>query len=277
MHTTASDGTDNAEEIIARVKDAGISTFSVTDHDSINSCVAIKKLLKKGDPEFISGVEFSCVDSEGKYHILGYGFDEEAPSFKSLLDACHAFRIRRVMLRLDYIKKNFGFDFSDEDKQKIFVLDNPGKPHIANMMVKYGYVPTKEVGIKQYLNKCDIVEHRIPPKFAIHAIIDAGGIPVLAHPSYGSGEELVVGDDMEYRLKKLMSYGLLGLEAYYSGFDLAMRQELLNFAEKYNLYVTAGSDYHGKNKSVKLGENHLNIGDKYPEGLIKFLQDVNKE
>ena len=276
MHTTASDGTDNAEEILSRVKEAGISTFSVTDHDSINGCLSVKKLLKKGDPEFISGVEFSCVDEEGKYHILGYGYDAEAASFRSLLDACHAFRIRRVKMRLDFIKKHFDFDFSEEDKEKIFVLDNPGKPHIANLMVKYGYAPSKEEAIKKYLNKYSNAEHRIPPKFAINAIIDAGGIPVLAHPSFGSGEEFVAGSDMDYRLKKLMSYGLLGLEAFYSGFEKPLTEELLAFADKYNLYVTAGSDYHGKNKTVILGDTHLDP-DEQPEGLRRFLQDVGKE
>lgn len=62
------------------------------------------------------------------------------------------------------------------------------------------------------------------------------------------------------------------MEVYYSGFTKEMRDELLSFAEKYDLYVTAGSDYHGTNKPVRLGETHLD--EDYPQGLIRFLKDV---
>ena len=70
-----------------------------------------------------------------------------------------------------------------------------------------------------------------------------------AHPSYGCGDELFIGDDMENRLKKLIGFGLKGVETFYSGFTAPLQKEILSFAEKYDLYVTAGSDYHGSNTS----------------------------
>ena len=91
----------------------------------------------------------------------------------------------------------------------------------------------------------------------IAIVLMAGGIPVLAHPSYGSGEEIIVGDKMDMRLKRLMEYGLHGVEAFYSGFTNKLISEMLFFADKYDLYVTAGSDYHGKNKMEELGDNNL--------------------
>ena len=74
MHTAVSDGTDKPDEILLRVREAGIGLFAVTDHDAVKGCEEISRALTAGDPAFLTGVEFSCRDEEGKYHILGYGF-----------------------------------------------------------------------------------------------------------------------------------------------------------------------------------------------------------
>ena len=274
MHTTISDGTDTLSEILSNVKNCGIELFSVTDHDAIRGGEEMPKLLQPGDPAFITGVEFSCKDEKGKYHILGYGYDPEDPAIRKVIEKGHGFRMTKTKARLDYIKKEFGFTFSDEDVAELLARDNPGKPHIGNLMVKYGYAETKEQGIRDYINKKRFASEYVSPKEAIEGIIQSGGIPILAHPSYGTGEELILGDEMDERLKHLMAFGLRGVEAYYSGFTPRIQDEMLAFADKYNLYVTAGSDYHGTNKVVVLGDNNLNDVAMAPEGLHRFLADV---
>ena len=77
---------------------------------------------------------------------------------------------------------------------------------------------------------------------------------------------------MEARLARLVGLGLAGIEAFYSGFDEGLRREALLLAGKYGLYVTAGSDYHGKNKRVKPGYTGLEPSDGYPAGLVRFLE-----
>lgn len=274
MHTTVSDGTDTPAEIIGRVKDAGITLFSVTDHDAADGGAVIEKTLKKGDPAFIYGVEFSCRDEDGRYHILGYGYDPKADSVRELINTGHIHRMNKLKQRLEFLSEQYGFDFSDTDKKTLFSLDNPGKPHIANLMVKYGYAKSKEDAIENYINKHKSKEKYIRPEEAITAILDAGGIPVLAHPSYGRGDELIIGSDMDERLKKLIGFGLKGVEAFYSEFSPKLQAEILGFAGKYGLYVTAGSDYHGKNKLVLPGDTNLGGSDEYPGGMIRFLNDV---
>lgn len=274
MHTNVSDGTDTPLGLVKCVKNAGITLFSVTDHDAIDGCSEIKSNLSEGDPAFIFGVEFSCKDEDGKYHILGYGYDQEAPSIREIVCLGHDFRMTKLKSRLNFLEKEFGFYFSEEDRKSLFALSNPGKPHIGNMMVKYGFAPTKEIAIEKYINKCVSKTEYVRPEDAISAILNAGGIPVLAHPSYGRGDELFIGDDMENRLKKLIGFGLKGVEAFYSGFTETLQKEILSFAEKYHLYVTAGSDYHGKNKLVRLGDTNLNKNNEYPTGLKRFLEDV---
>ena len=274
IHTTVSDGSDTPEELLSRVREAGIDLFAVTDHDAVKGCALIQSIRTEEDPAFLTGAEFSCRDEEGKYHILGYGFDPDAEPVRELVENGHRLRIGKVRARLDFLKREFGFSFPQEELDALFALDNPGKPHIANMMVRRGYAQSKEQAIREYINGIRFRKEYVRPEEAIGGILGAGGIPVLAHPSYGDGDQLVLGEEMDLRLRHLMDLGLQGVEAFYSGFTPLLRREMLSFAERYDLYVTAGSDYHGKNKLVRLGDTGLGEPDGWPEGLRRFLSDT---
>lgn len=271
MHTTISDGSDSIEQILENVKSAGIGIFSVTDHDSIKAAGIMKSILRDGDPLFIPGVEFSCRDEFGKYHILGYGYDPENEALKNVVDYGHSLRMKKVTERLDFLKSKFGFCFKQEDINDLLSLDNPGKPHIGNLMVKYGFAASKESAIDDYINRIHFKSEYVRPGEAISGILAAGGIPVLAHPFYGSGDELIVGKDMEERLERLIKFGLRGIEAFYSGFSDKLQRAALSLAKEYDLLVTAGSDYHGKNKLVRLGDTGLTGEEDLPERLRLFL------
>ena len=272
MHSVVSDGTDTPAEILSHVRAAGIDLFSLTDHDAVKGCGTILGSLGAGDPSFIPGVEFSCKDEEGKYHILGYGYQPDSPAILALVDMGHGYRINKLKSRIDFLESEFGFTFPEEEIAALFAMDNPGKPHLGNLMVKYGYADTKESAIKNHINKLRASQEYVRPEEAIQGILEGGGIPVLAHPSYGNGDQLIGGEEMEQRLLRLLDFGLKGVEAFYSGFTARLRNEILTLAEKYNLYVTAGSDYHGKNKLVELADTGLTPETEYPKGLWEFLE-----
>ena len=274
MHTLISDGTDSPPEILEKVKETGIELFSVTDHDAVMAAAIIKDIRREDDPLFISGAEFSCKDAFGKYHILGYGYEINTVPINSLVEKGHGTRMEKFKQRLNALKNDFGIDFSKEDIDMLYENKNPGKPHVANLMVKYKYVKSKEDAFYNFLNKIHIPNLYIKPEEAISAILQSGGIPILAHPSYGSGDEFFTGIEMEERLNRLMEMGIRGVEGFYSGFSTKMEKEILDLAKKYNLYVTAGSDYHGKNKIIGLGQNNLDDALDGPEGLRRFLEDV---
>lgn len=271
MHTSVSDGSDSPEEIVGRVRDAGLALFAVTDHDAVKGCRRILQVLKPGDPEFICGAEFSCKDEQGKYHILGYRCDPGSSSIRRLIEHGHSLRMKKVTARLDFIRTEFGFAFPAEEIRTLLSLENPGKPHIGNLMVKYGYAPTKEAAIKDYINKIRFKSEYIRPEEAISGILGGGGIPVLAHPFFGDGDQLIVGEEMDARLKRLIGFGLQGVEAFYSGFSPKLITEMLELAARYDLYVTAGSDYHGKNKLIELGDTGLEASGPPVPGLDRFL------
>ena len=277
MHTTISDGTDTPRQLLEYVREKGLGLFSVTDHDAVKGSLQIPVYLQEGDPKFLTGVEFSCKDRDDpkkKYHILGYGYDPESRSMRNLVETGHRYRMEKLEMRLDHLKSEFGVVFPKEEVDSLYQMDNPGKPHIGNLMVKYGFAPSRNEAINNMINKLHVRGQYFTPDQAIEGILGGGGIPVLAHPSYGSGDQLIIGEEMDQRLKKLMGYGLKGVEAFYSGFNSRLQNEVLDFAEKYDLYVTAGSDYHGRNKLVVLGDTNLEEGMEYPAGLIRFLEDM---
>ncbi|MBQ3889086.1 MAG: PHP domain-containing protein [Clostridia bacterium] len=274
MHTAVSDGTDTPAELPAKVKAAGVDVFAVTDHDSVKACAAVGGAAEAAGLRFVPGVEFSCRDEEGKYHVLGYGFDPEAPALTQVVEKGHRLRMTKVKARLDFLRTEFGFTFPEDEIARLLALDNPGKPHIGNLMVKYGYAKTKEEAIERYINGVHFRNEYVRPEEAIAGVLGAGGVPVLAHPAYGSGDQLIMGKEMDARLRRLTDFGLKGIEAYYSGFSPKIRNELLTFAERYDLLITAGSDYHGQNKLIELGDTGLADGEPLPDRLQRFVDAV---
>ena len=274
MHSVISDGTETLAEIIDDVKEAGIGLFSLTDHDAIKGCAILPKLLKEGDPQFITGVELGCRDEEGQYHILGYGYNTNSAAMQGLVEKTHRIRMNKVHTRLDLLESQCGIVFPEEEVRDLLALDNPGKPHIANLLVKHGYAENIQEAMKEYLNKLRVKLGIIRPEEAIACILAGGGIPVLAHPTYGNGDQLIMGEEMDRRLRRLKGFGLRGIEAYYSGFTARITRELMDFADKYDLLVTAGSDFHGRNKLVQMGDTGLEPGDEFPERLCRFLDEV---
>ena len=278
LHTQISDGTDSLAEIIRNVRKAGIDVFSVTDHDSIKGGILIPAMLAGmspgQSPAFIRGIEFSCKDELGKYHILGYGYDPTVPGIAEVVREGHEMRMKKTRARLQFLQEEFGFRFTEEEIDELLARDNPGKPHIANMLVAHGYAENIKDAISNYINKKEFRNVNVRPEDAISGILKSGGIPVLAHPSYGDGDDLILGEAMEQRLQYLIGFGLAGVEAYYSGFSPKIQRECLAFAEQFDLYVTAGSDYHGGNKMIEIGWTNLDDMSEAPEGLQRFLKDV---
>lgn len=274
MHSTFSDGTDTPAQLLKTVKAAGLGCFALTDHDAIAGCVELQGLLAPGDPQFIPGIEFSCKDELGKYHVLGYRYDPASPAIRDVLALGHGYRMKKLGLRLDYLRAEYGFVFPEEDLEALYAQPNPGKPHIANLMVKHGYAKTKNQAFADYLNRLHAEDDYVRPEEAIRGILGAGGVPVLAHPCYGDGDQIILGDELEQRVVRLEAFGLQGLEGYYSGFSKPLRELVLSLAERYGLYVTAGSDYHGTNKLVSLGDTGIKESAAPAEGILRFWEAV---
>ena len=251
MHSTASDGTDTPAELVNKVAQAGIRVFALTDHDTVAGMEGIRSLVPEG-MTFIPGIELSCRMPSGKCHILGYGCDTCSPAFQKILSAGAALRRAKLEKRLDFLCER-GITFPEEEVVRLRNMSSAGKPHLGNLMVKYGYANTKKEAIENTINLCRTESSRVPAKLAVQSILASGGIPVWAHPLGGEGEDEIPEAQFQTMLAELIGYGLRGLECFYSKYPLSRCQWLAGIAEERGLLISGGSDYHGANKSIALG------------------------
>lgn len=273
MHSTASDGSDAIPVLWEKIRQSGIRVFSVTDHDTIAGTLEMEKLVA-GSVVFIRGVEFSCVSPMGKSHILGYGFDPEDAILKNALESVRTLRANKLANRLKYLKEAHGIMFTDKELQWLHAQTTPGKPHMAQILVKRGLAKDMTDAIHGLLSFPD-GEIRIDAHMAIKAILHAGGAPVWAHPLGGEGEPALPESEFFPLFEELLSFGIRGLECYYSRYTQEQVAFLLAQASARGLYVTGGSDYHGANKkNIHLGK--LN-SDSAPIGLSSLFLAIHRK
>ena len=271
MHSTASDGTDSPAQLAEKVKAAGISVFALTDHDTVSGAEKLKKHLPDG-VTFIPGIEFSCVMPSGKCHILGFNCDTDYPAFRAALDKGAELRREKLERRLDFLREH-GIQFPDEELELLRQMPSVGKPHLGNLMVKYGFAASKDEAIKDVINQCHTGTTRIGAETAVKAILASGGIPVWAHPLGGTGEKEVGSEQFMAMLTELLSYGLKGLECWYSIYPAERCRWLAHIAKENGLLVSGGSDYHGKNKTVTLGTLNAD-GEEVSSEIITLLDAI---
>lgn len=264
IHTTASDGSDTPEVLAAKIAAAGIRTFSVTDHDTIEGALAMEPLVPEG-VGFIRGVEFSCVSPAGKCHILGYGYDPDHPRFRAALEEGRQLRREKLERRIAHLHEHFDVVLTDEESAWLHSRKSPGKPHLGKLLVDRCLAPDLSSAIKRYLDNVP-GRDRIEAETAVRAIEAAGGVSVWAHPLGGEGEKRLTSKKFEKQLETLLSYGIRGLECWYSRYSMEDVSALLKQAEKHRLIVTGGSDYHGTvKKNLELGQ--LNAENIPAEGI----------
>lgn len=250
IHSTASDGSCTPTEIIEKAHELNMRTIALTDHDTVYGVQEAIEAASMFDIELIPGIEMS-VDYVGTYEILGYYIDYKNEEFLKKLEQRGIWRIER-MIETIKVLNNLGYEITEEEVRKTAGNGTIGRPHIARTLLKKGYFNTiPEVfnalladGKKAYVKAKN---YSIPE--VVEMILNLGGVPVLAHPYL-----MKMSDErLEEEVKKLVSYGLKGIEAYYSESTPSKTKYHLELAKKYNLIVTCGSDFHGTNKKNEIG------------------------
>ena len=267
IHTTASDGSDSPALLLENLKKAGITTFSVTDHDTIDGALETEALAPP-ELRFIRGIEFSCETPAGKCHILGYNYDPADPVFQAALAEGAALRQEKLLSRLHYLEETLTIAFTESELAWIRSLKSPGKPHFGKLLVDRGIAATMDEAIQKYINPHKPRRDRIEGSTAVTAILHAGGIPVWAHPLGGEGEKRPSAEKFQAQLDYLMGQGIRGMECYYSRYARSDIEFLTTRARSHGLLISGGSDYHGVNKQdLPLGKLSLDDLRAFPEDL----------
>ncbi|OQY99017.1 MAG: transcription antitermination factor NusB [Candidatus Brocadia sp. UTAMX2] len=241
IHTNYSDGTMTPEEVVDDALRRGVSTISITDHDTVDGLVIALRYGQGKNIHIISGIEFSSYLSPSEVHILGYFIDVNNISLQKMIRQSRDDRVNRIH---DMVDKLHALHV-DIDAQEILALagqGSPGRMHVAETLWKHGYCATIIESFTKYIgdNKPAYVPKKtLTSQQAIELIRDAGGVAVLAHPGLTQRDH-IIGD--------LVQYGLQGIEVYYPSHSPQTVRKYLKVAKKYDLAVTGGSDFHGERR-----------------------------
>lgn len=265
LHTTASDGSNRPEEVVQMAAAAELRAIAITDHDNTRGIRAAMLEGERRGVEVVPGIELSTAYLGMEVHILGYYIDPAADSLADLLTWALTEREQRNR-RIVAVLQQAGVEITMEEVREKFPDTVLGRPHLGMVMAEKGYVQDVRQAFREYLGKggrCYIPKVNQPVERAVERILQAGGLPVLAHPYQYELDEP--------GLRKLISHmkglGCVGMECVYSKYTPEQSQGLLDLAEEYGLIPTGGSDYHG------LSKPDIHVGDvRAPYGYLEQLK-----
>ncbi len=260
LHTTHSDGSCTPSEVIGLAHQAGVTALAITDHDIMTG---VAEAITAGNGygiEVIPGVEISSVIGQSELHILGYFLDWQDPALNERFTSLRASRHRRNPQIIERLQA-LGIDISYEEVRALAGSDSVGRPHIARALMDKRVVSSAKNAFDRFLadGRPAYVPRELPsPAEAIQWIKTAGGLAVLAHPTWVK----LAGRSLIELVRDLKSAGLDGIEVYYSTHAARQTREYLSLAQQLGLLVTGGSDFHGLTKpdiDVGIGKGSLHI------------------
>jgi predicted metal-dependent phosphoesterase TrpH len=270
LHSTASDGGDDPADLIESAAAMGLTTVALTDHDNLDGITEARRVASAHGIEFIPGSELSVEWPHGSMHLLVY-FLEPGPGplqdRLSMLQQGRKDRNHKVVATLN----DLGVDITYEEISDEALGKGIGRPHIAAVMMRKGFVDTIQEAFDRYLatgRPAYMERVRLGYTEAIELARASGAVPVVAHP-HTIG---VAADDYGSAFETLADAGVMGIECYYSEYDGETREHLASLAAKLDLVATGGSDYHGRFKpgiAIGAGRGDLTVSPGVAEELLE--------
>lgn len=253
LHSYFSDGLCSPEELAELCHKAGLSLAALTDHDTVSGQERFLAAAAALGISAISGIEFST-DYEGQeLHILGYCIDCKNENLIHEIGRLRHNREERAPKMIERLR-SMGFEISQNELElAIRPGKSIGRPEIAEILKRHGYVSSWEEAFAKYIGKgCPgfVEKENISAEKCIQLINEAGGFAFWAHPA------LEKGMGGEKTLRELISFGLSGVEAYYAKHTPAQAAYYASLAAKYGLLTSSGSDFHKPDGDIK----HAAIG-----------------
>ena len=249
MHSTASDGRFKPAVVVQKAADRGLSTISLTDHDTF---AGFPEAARKGSDigvRVIPGAEITTLFDDDETHLLAYNFDLEDDGIHGMMRKHRGARLKRASDIVDKLQgQGVDIDLKEVTAETGSLTTNVARPHIAEVLVNKGYVANTKEAFFRYLN--DSILKGIEPQYhdiesVISIVKRAGGAIVLAHP----GVHFSIS-----QLDRLVEMGLDGLECIHRSHKYELQKFYTEYCDKHNLLKTGGSDFHG------YGSDEENLG-----------------
>ncbi|MBN1434907.1 PHP domain-containing protein [Candidatus Fermentibacterales bacterium] len=253
VHSTASDGRLTPSELVTRAVEADFVVLAIADHDTVGGLPEAMAASREAGLSLLPAVELSVElgpIADGSAHLLGY-FPGSSPS--DLLDPANPFHEALERVRRGRAERNpgilrllsrMGMPLETREVEEISGGGVLGRPHIAEAMVRRGYVRSTREAFDRFLARgrpAYVDRDRLGILEALEVIGANSGIPVLAHPGLMPLED----HELASLIGSVSGAGVRGIEVYYPRHGRARIDLLLETARDLDLMVTGGSDFHG--------------------------------
>lgn len=248
VHSTMSDGSDTFEQVLAQARERGIERLAFTNHDTTAGLDEARELGERMGVQVVGGIEVSAYDFERgrKVHVLGLGVEEGAPALAALCGPTLQRRNANTHWQLDRLLEA-GYAV---DVERALELGGAStclyKQHLMAALTDEPFTSAGYRTLYRSLFKnggiCDRDIAYVDARDAVRAIVEDGGLAVLAHPGQLDSYDL---------LPHLVACGLGGIERFHPDHGPADRERCAKLAEEYGLVCTGGSDYHGRFGAVE--------------------------
>jgi 3',5'-nucleoside bisphosphate phosphatase len=271
IHSTASDGSDSPARVVELAAKAGLGAIALTDHDTQEGVEEALTTARKLGIDLIPGVELSLQHDSGGMHLLVLWLEPGRGPLQDRLQGLQAGRGARNE-RIVELLETAGLPMTIEEVLEEAQGGTVGRPHIAAVMMRRGYVPDIRTAFDIWLGAgkpAYVGRDRLYPEEALSLARESGAVPVLAHP-HTLG--ITTAEGMADVLNRLERAGLIGLEARYSSYRAHERAGYAHLARRFGLLPSGGSDYHGVYKpglSIGSGYGDLVV----PADIMESLRD----
>jgi 3',5'-nucleoside bisphosphate phosphatase len=268
-HSNASDGSDSPAALMALAARAGVDAIALTDHDTVEGLAEARLAADAAGVRLVPGCELSCEVGPATMHLLVYFLGDGPGPLQDRLAGLQAARADRNE-RIVGVLNGHGIDITLEEVLAESGGGSVGRPHVAGVLLRKGYVASVQEAFDVWLAKGKpgyVERERLLPAEAIDLAHASGAVAVMAHPTSLGFD----GPEMERFVAGLAGDGLDGLECEYGRYPPDLRAALRALADRLGLAVTGGSDYHGRYKpdlSLGTGLGDLNV----PGDLLDALE-----
>ncbi|MCU1349142.1 MAG: hypothetical protein JWO56_2172 [Acidobacteria bacterium] len=257
-HTHHSDGTRTSREVIDVARAHDLAIVAISDHDNLAAFFEVKQYADLHDVKLVPAIELSCELDDVDVHILAYAFDPLDERIEARLRGFRETRHRRGYEMVNRLR-NLGYAITTQRVDELAAGGAMGRPHVARALVEGGFVGSVAEAFDKLIGAgkpAYVPKERFRIDDAVALIRDAGGVTSIAHPTlYPHHEEMV---------PRILDRGVDAIEVFHPQVDAENRERYTNLARFRGIFVTGGSDDHGK---VKTSETLGTI--RVPETLIE--------
>lgn len=261
-HSTASDGTLSPAQLVATAQAMGLQALALTDHDTVQGLPEACAAGRKHGLEVIGGCELSVSYADKSMHILGLWVPQSPPILSEALQHLHTLRAERNKTIIHNLQ-TCGVPITYEELEKEAQGATIGRPHIAKLLVDKNRATNIQDAFTNWLvpgTKGFAPKKKFSARKAIELLKSVQATVILAHPCSLKTE----GKALEAVVRELKSFGLDGVEVYYSMHSQAQTMAYAELCRKLDLLQSAGSDFHGSNKPhIALGRGKGGLRSSY--------------